>query len=89
LGDGKYISILLSYVPLKGKTKMEMNPNDKQPTQQPINRLGAGIAIGVGAGVALGIVIDNLAIGIAMGTGIGMIIGAVLEQRREQEDTKT
>jgi hypothetical protein len=45
------------------------------------NMIAVGLAIGAGAGVALGLVFDNLALGIAIGAGMGMAIGAGLSQR--------
>jgi hypothetical protein len=44
------------------------------------NMVALGLAIGAGAGVALGLVFDNLALGIAIGAGMGMAIGAGLSQ---------
>jgi hypothetical protein len=44
--------------------------------------IGAGIAIGAGFGVAMGVAFDNLALGIAIGAAIGVAIGAALEQSR-------
>jgi hypothetical protein len=43
--------------------------------------IGAWIAIGAGAGVALGLILDNLALGIAIGAAIGTAIGASVEGR--------
>jgi hypothetical protein len=44
--------------------------------------IAAGIPVGAGFGVALGLVFDNLALGIAIGTAIGVALGAAMEQNR-------
>ena len=43
-----------------------------------------GMSIGVGFGVPLGLVFDNLALGIAMGAGFGVAIGAALERKNKE-----
>ena len=40
-----------------------------------------GLAIGVGAGLPIGVAMDNIALGIAMGACIGIAIGASLEKK--------
>jgi len=47
--------------------------------------ISIGMSIGVGFGVALGLVFDNLALGIAIGAGFGVAIGAALEQRNKDK----
>ena len=52
-------------------------------TDRPANSMmGAGIAIGAGLGVALGVALDMLPLGIAIGAGIGVAIGAAMDQSR-------
>lgn len=47
--------------------------------------VSAGISIGAGFGVALGLVFDNLALGIAIGAAFGVAIGAALEQQKKDK----
>jgi hypothetical protein len=47
---------------------------------------GAGIAIGVGFAVALGVTLDNIAIWIAMGSGMDVATGMILERGRQDSD---
>jgi len=47
--------------------------------------ISAGISIGAGFGVALGLVLDNLALGIAIGAGAGVAIGAAYEQKKSNK----
>lgn len=37
--------------------------------------IGAGLVIGAGFGVALGVALDNLPLGIVIGTGFGLTLG--------------
>jgi hypothetical protein len=46
--------------------------------------IAAGIPIGAGFGVALGLALDNLALGIAIGAALGVALGAALEQNRRR-----
>ncbi|MCR9245403.1 MAG: hypothetical protein NXI31_10250 [bacterium] len=41
------------------------------------NRLGYGLCLGTGVGVALGVTLDNIAMGIAIGVGVGVALGGV------------
>jgi hypothetical protein len=52
--------------------------------QRPSSSFGAGIAIGAGMGVALGVAMDNIGVGIALGVGIGVAIGAAMDQARRR-----
>lgn len=71
---------------LEGEKQMEMDSKDQEVKKKPVSLMGAGIAIGAGVGVALGVVLKNLAIGIAVGTGVGLVFGAGLDQRRKNKD---
>ena len=58
----------------------------KESKKQPGSLYGVGIALGVGAGVALGLVFDNLPLGLAMGAGVGLTFGVALDQQRKKQD---
>jgi len=60
---------------------MNSNSDNGRSDDRLGNMVALGLAIGAGAGVALGLVFDNLALGIAIGAGMGMAIGAGLSQR--------
>ena len=59
---------------------MNRNSDNGRSEDRLGNMVALGLAIGAGAGVALGLVFDNLALGIAIGAGMGMAIGAGLSQ---------
>ena len=42
--------------------------------------MGAGVAIGIGVGTALGAAMDDMSIGIAIGAGLGFALGAALSK---------
>ena len=66
-----------------------------QPAQDERGRhprgywVSAGMSIGAGLGVALGLVFDQLALGIAIGAGIGVAIGSSMEARKHDELHRT
>jgi len=60
---------------------------DRQPSShETVARLswGAGIAIGMGAGVALGTALDNMAVGIGLGLAIGVALMALVNLVRSR-----
>jgi uncharacterized membrane protein len=70
---------------------MSQDPDNQ--SQDETKRMGASIAIGAGAGVALGVVFgiafDNMAfmgIGIAIGVSLGVAIGAQLNEKSVSGD---
>lgn len=71
-----------------------MNEQRKSKHQDREQRhLSAGIPLGAGFGVALGLVLmdifDNpgfFAVGIALGLCLGMIIGLIMDRRKGQKD---
>ena len=52
----------------------DINTSEKNET----NNTGVFLPIGIGLGVSLGIVFDNLAIGISLGVAFGLGIGPVI-----------
>jgi hypothetical protein len=61
-----------------------MTESNKAPgtdAKNKANTLGVWLAIGAGAGVACGLIIDQLALGIAFGAGAGVVIGSILVSR--------
>ncbi|MGP6172464.1 hypothetical protein ACTU6V_14820 [Microbacterium sp. A204] len=56
-------------------------------------RWGAGIAIGMGVGVAMGSALDNMGAGIAIGIAIGIVfaiaIGSVGKRRKPRGDDES
>ena len=65
----------------------ESDKKEQSSNEEPENQRGSTIAIwipiGVGFGIPLGLVFDNLALGIAIGAAIGIAIGATMDQRRK------
>ena len=65
----------------------ESDKKGQSSNEEPENQRGSTIAIwipiGVGFGIPLGLVFDNLALGIAIGAAIGIAIGATMDQRRK------
>ena len=59
----------------------ESNKTPGTDAKKKANALGVWIAVGAGAGVALGLIIDQLALGIALGVGAGVAIGSILASR--------
>ncbi len=64
----------------------EMNSNGQTHDQGLKNRQGRNIAywfpLGIGTGVALGLMFDNLALGIAIGTAVGAALGMAVNLSR-------
>lgn len=52
------------------------------------NMMGAGIAIGVGIGVALGNAINNMGAGIGMGIAIGVAMGTIMNKKKGKDKEK-
>ena len=66
---------------------MSNEPNTKQ-SEKDNRMMGAGVAIGAGLGIALGVAMDNIGVGVAIGVGGGIAIGSALSQQKAQDDTK-
>jgi len=47
---------------------------------KPKFNFATGLALGAGAGAALGVATHNLAVGVALGTAIGMVLGRITSQ---------
>lgn len=62
---------------------MEQRPSTRRPRRY--TQSGAELAIGIGAGVALGAAFGNLAMGIAIGTGMGVALGEIMARRNRSE----
>jgi hypothetical protein len=60
---------------------MAETTDGKQPKKPPANMVGAGMVIGVGAGVALGAALDNIAVGVPVGAGVGLALGVALSAK--------
>ncbi len=64
----------------------DMNSNGQTRDQGLKNRQGRNIAywfpLGIGTGVALGLMFDNLALGIAIGTAVGAALGMAANLNR-------
>lgn len=58
---------------------------DSRRTESPLHFNPAGLAIGVGAGVALGVALDNIGVGIAIGVGVGMVFSLALSRKNTGE----
>lgn len=50
--------------------------SEEGSNQMDSNKMGAGIAVGLPLGVALGVTMDNIGMGIAIGICIGVALGA-------------
>jgi uncharacterized membrane protein len=55
------------------------DPGSQEPKRSRHVEAAVAIAVGSGAGAALGVVIGNVAVGIAIGAGAGVVIGALLQ----------
>lgn len=55
--------------------------NDPRPpaNHRPGGALGAYLAIGIGAGTAIGVALDNIGLGIGIGLAIGIALGAAAD----------
>lgn len=60
---------------------MEKDKKESGGKFSPMPRLGAGVAIGAGIGVALGVAMDNITVGIAIGFGAGIVLGIALSRQ--------
>lgn len=58
--------------------------DDKKP-KRPARMIGAGLAIGVGVGVAL----DNIAVGIAIGLAIGVALDSYRKEKNHNDEDET
>ncbi len=69
--------------------KSETNSNGQTRNQGLKNRQGRNIAywfpLGIGTGVALGVMFENLALGIAIGTALGAALGLAVNLNRPGE----
>ena len=54
--------------------------------KRPRNRIGIGLLIGRGIGVAIGVGTDNLPVWIAVGVAIGIAIGTVWDRQERGKD---
>lgn len=50
--------------------------------------IGAFIAIGVGAGTAIGVALDNLPLGMGIGVAAGLILGIAFEIKKKKDSGK-
>jgi len=50
-------------------------------------QMSGGLALAIGAGVALGIALDNIAIGIGVGVALGAAF--IARRKRQEEDKRT
>lgn len=48
---------------------------------------GTWVAVGIGAGAALGVALDQTAMGVAFGAGIGVALGALFSKRRNSDNS--
>ena len=55
-------------------------PRCETGAKNPLPMMGAGVAIGIGVGTALGAATDDMSIGIAIGAGLGVALGAALSK---------
>lgn len=62
---------------------MSSESGDKKKGMLPRPMLLLGMCIGIGAGLAIGIALDNIGAGVAIGVGMGIAIGAALERRNK------
>ena len=64
----------------------DMNSNGQVRNQGLKNRQGRNIAywfpLGIGTGVALGVMFENLALGIAIGAAVGAVLGMAVNLSR-------
>lgn len=58
----------------------------KKEARRAANPKGVGLLMGVGAGLALGVALNNLAIGASVGSGIGLIFELGLAQQQKFKD---
>lgn len=56
--------------------------------KQTVSAIGGMMVVGVGAGTALGVAMENLPIGLALGAALGLLIGAGIDinRRRNSKD---
>jgi len=45
------------------------------------NHMGVGVAIGVGAGTALGVALHNIPVWLSLGAAFGILLGLVMNRR--------
>jgi hypothetical protein len=65
---------------------MQENNNKER---RPRSKIGAGLVIGTGVGIAIGAGTDNIAVGIAVGVAIGIALGAAWDrQTKHMEDSR-
>ena len=58
----------------------------EENNQMDPGRVGAGIAVGLAMGGAVGVTMDNIGLGIAIGMGIGV---AFIRSRLTRDDSET
>jgi uncharacterized membrane protein len=58
-----------------------VNEEPKEESRLKPYYAGVGVALGAGAGTALGVALDNIAVGVAVGAGVGVVLGAALSMR--------
>lgn len=51
--------------------------------------VGAGIVLGLCAGIVLGVVLEDKGKGIALGLSFGVVIGALLGRRKSKEKNES
>jgi len=66
---------------------MTGDPGGSKKDRQPASMMGAGVALGVGIGAAIGVAMDNVGLGIGVGAAIDVAVGAALTQRRKPPPT--
>ncbi len=67
---------------------MSSESGDKKKGAVPRPMLLLGMCIGIGAGIAIGIALDNIGAGVAIGVGVGLAIGVALERRNKSGDNQ-
>jgi hypothetical protein len=50
------------------------------------NYMGVGVAIGVGAGTALGVALHNIPVWLAIGAALGVFFGLVMNRRNRNSN---
>ena len=52
------------------------------------NSQGSWLAIGIGAGVSIGVALENIGAGIAIGVAFGLVMGKLTTKKNEAIDKK-
>lgn len=63
---------------------MASEPDKKRDSRY----LGAGLAIGIGVGLALGSEMDNVGAGLAIGIAVGIALGSGMQRRKGSHSEK-